>query len=342
MRGTTRKSSYRHSHPRHLRQVQELPQPAPAHEVEDDGVSDSQARELFNTLHHLLNHYRSSRFGPSSPASGYGGSVRPLRPNEMIDVLSLLQSDVSPGLHAALESPGDSLAQRVKAEVLASAGRLGLDPSQTRLDPLDEDAIDLVGMLFEVLLDEREIQGKGRALVGRLVVPFVKVAMLDRKMFLRKSHPARQLLNALAEACEQNPGETPGELELLAKAESVVERLIAEFNENVAIFSVLLEELNSYLEQHRKRIQLSEKRAAEAQQGRERLENAREKVQSELESRIAGRAMPPSIELLLRSYWSHHLMVVSLRQGEASVQYRAGLDTGDALIACLDEAHCGM
>lgn len=310
-------------------------------EEEEEEISESQARELFATLHHLLGRYRHLHFGPE-PAAGSGQARRPLLPDEVLGVLSLLQADMSPALKAALESGTESLAQRVKAEVLACTLRLGLDPTETRLDPLDEDAIDLVSMLFEVLLDEREIQGRGRALVGRLVVPFVKVALMDRKMFLRKTHPARRLLNALAEACEQNPGETPAERELLAKAEEIVERLIAEFNENLAIFEVLLEELNAYLEQHRKRVELAERRAAEAQRGRERLEQARERVFTEVETRIAGRRMPPSLELLLRSYWSHHLMVVSLRHGEASEDYRAGLSTGDALIACLDEAHYGM
>src|SRR3546814_17673226 len=79
------------------------------------------------------------------------------------------------------------------------------------LRPVDEDAIDLVGMLFDVLLDERQLKGSARELIGRMVVPFIKVALLDRRMFLRKEHPARRLLNSVAEACEGNAGDTPAE-----------------------------------------------------------------------------------------------------------------------------------
>lgn len=321
---------------------QPAPKPAAAAEAAPaapEAVNEAQAREMFNALHLLLSHYRSVHYGPSIMQ---GEDMRALHAQEMVDVLSLLQTDLSPGLKTALENPGASLAQRVKAEVLAGAASLGLDPAQTRLDPLDEDAIDLVGMLFEVLLDEREIGGKARSLVGRMVVPYVKVALLDRKMFLRKTHPARRLLNAIAEACENNHAETPAERALLEKAESVVERLIAEFNENLAIFEVLLEEFSAFLDQHHKRVELAERRAAEAQQGRERLEQARERVARELAERMTGRDMPPSLDLVLKTYWSHHLLVTSLRDGEGSDRYRAALVAGDALIACLDEAHCGM
>lgn len=318
------------------------PTPAPAKDY-DDSHYEAQAQELFGTLHQLLSFYRHSAPGgvPGESFSGVEG-MRALKPQEMLDVLSLLQSEMPKRLRVSQDAANEPLAFRVKREVLNYAGRLGLDSQSTGLDPVDEDAIDLVGMLFEVLLDEREIQGRGRDVVGRLVVPFIKVALMDRKMFLRKTHPARRLLNTLAEACEQNPGETPAERELLAKAESVVERLNAEFSENIAIFEVLLEEMSSYLEQYRKRVELAERRAAEAHRGRERLEQARERVFAEIESRLANRNMPPSLELLLRSYWSHHLMVVSLRQGEASEEYHQGLAVGDALIACLDEAHYGM
>lgn len=312
--------------------------PPPRHHA-DDAAGEAQAAELFRTLHSMLNHYRQANHGPPIAERD---AERSLRPTEMIDVLSLLQVDSRSLQQAAMETTGEGLAQRVKAEVLAGAGRLGLDPSQTSLDPVDEDTIDLVGMLFEVLLDERNIIGEARGMVGKLVVPFVKAAMLDRKMFLRKTHPARRFLNILAEACESNPGETPAERALLDKANSMVDRLAQEFNESLAIFDVLLEEMNAYLEQHRKRIELAERRAAEAQQGKERLEQARERVAAEINARLLGRDLPPSTDVLLRNYWGHHLTVVALREGEAGPAYRAALETGEAVIHCFDEANCGV
>lgn len=91
-------------------------------------------------------------------------------------------------------------------------------------------------------------------------------------MFVQKTHPARRLLNVLAEACEGNNGESAAERTLLTKVEEVVDRLVAEFNENLAIFLTLEEEFRAFLDQHRRRIEIAERRAAEIQRGQERLE----------------------------------------------------------------------
>lgn len=296
-------------------------------------------RALFATLHELLRGWRQNT-GAAAPAP-VAEHVRPMSSNEMLSVLSLLQAETPDGLRVAIQDPSQSVVQRIKSEVLSSVSRLGMDPSSTCLNPVDEDAIDLVGMLFDVLLDERQLEGSARELIGRLVVPFIKVALLDRRMFLRKEHPARRLLNAVAEACEGNQGETPAERTLLAKAEEVVQRLVVEFNENMAIFQVLEEEFRSFMDQHHKRVELAERRTTEAQRGRERLETARAFATAELEKRVSGVALPPAMDVVMRRYWTHHIVVVQLREGEQSDAVKSALACGDSLLAMADAARSG-
>lgn len=296
-------------------------------------------RALFATLHELLRGWRQSDHAPAPLPSA--AHLRPISSNEMISVLSLLQSEIPDGVRAAIQDPSQSVVQRIKSEVLANSRQLGIDPENACLNPVDEDAIDLVGMLFDVLLDERQLKGSARELIGRMVVPFIKVALLDRRMFLRKEHPARRLLNSVAEACEGNEGETPAERTLLAKAEEVVQRLSMEFNENIAIFQTLEEEFRCFMDQHRKRVDLAERRASEAQQGKERLEAARGYAQTELDKRLADTALPPALDVVMRRYWTHHLVVLQLREGVESEATRAALACGDALLAMAQAAHGG-
>lgn len=317
------------------------PTPSPAtHEVARPGEAYApNERALFATLHELLRGWRQSDHAPAPLPSA--AHLRPISSNEMISVLSLLQSEIPDGVRRAIQDPSQSVVQRIKGEVLANARQLGIDPENACLSPVDEDAIDLVGMLFDVLLDERQLKGSARELIGRMVVPFIKVALLDRRMFLRKEHPARRLLNSVAEACEGNEGETPAERTLLAKAEEVVQRLSMEFNENVAIFQTLEEEFRCFMDQHRKRVDLAERRASEAQQGKERLEAARACAQAELDKRLADTALPPAMDVVMRRYWTHHLVVLQLREGAESEATRAALACGDALLAMAQAAHGG-
>ena len=296
---------------------------------------DPAARQamLLDALSDLL----AQRRGPETAAPTAG--ERSLNQREMMSVLSLLQSSPSATLNAAIGDHGESLAERLKSEVLHSAGRLGVAPGSTRLEAADEDAIDLVGMLFDVMLDERDLAGRSRELIGRLVVPFVKVALLDRRMFVQKTHPARKLLNSLAEACEGNTGQTPAERVLMGKVEEITERLVAEFNENLAIFLTLEEEFRDFLLQHRRKVEIAERRAAETQRGQERLELARRRAADELALRLAGGGLPRAVAEFLSAPWHHHLALCLLREGEEAPQAVAeALQLADELIIEVGEA----
>lgn len=310
---------------------------APRAEERPAGQVSASEQALFSTLHDLLRAYRDATMGGSTASAG----SRPLTSEESLSVLQGLQSALPEGVRRAIEDPSQSLAQRIKQEMLQGAARVGVDPKQASLNPQDEDAVDLVGMLFEVLLDERDLERVVRDTIGRLVVPFIKVAMLDRRLFMQRTHPARRLLNALAEACEGNRGETPQERALVDKVREVVDRLLSEFNENVAIFETLEEEFRAFIEQHRRRIELAERRAAEAQRGRERLEQARALADAEIAARVAGRQVPPTVQSVLQRYWGHHLTVTALRDGHDSEKYRAAVAAGNAVIGALDASLVG-
>ncbi|MBN8799986.1 MAG: DUF1631 family protein, partial [Stenotrophomonas nitritireducens] len=304
----------------------------------DGTPSASGQNMILEALHELLAQTRHVREDATAAAQVAVGQQRPLSQHEMMSVLSLLQATPTATLRAAVGDQSESLAQRLKNEVISGATRLGVDPGQARLDPQDEDAIDLVGMLFDVMLDERELEGRSRELIGRLVVPFVKVALLDRRMFVQKTHPARRLLNSLAEACEGNAGESQAERALMGKVEEIIDRLIAEFNENLAIFLTLEEEFRDFLAQHRRRIEIAERRATETQRGQEKLEMARLRAQAELERRLQGAPLPAAIEGFLRQPWNHHLTMSLLREGDEGESVGETLALADVLLEEVAEA----
>lgn len=305
------------------------------------GEGDDKA--LFDALCSMLHSWRpqageGTRGGDSHAEAGQDQGRRPLAIGEMISVLSLLQQSVPPPVADALNHPEASLSVLLKQEMLRSAGQIGLPPEKIKMSRDDEDAVDLVGMLFDVLFDERDFEMQARTLISRLVVPYVKAAVMDRRLFQYKTHPARRLLNSLSEAVEGNKGEGPQERELLQKAETTVDRLVAEFNEDIAIFETLEQELRAFLEQHHRRIELAERRATEAQRGQERLEQARTLAAAELNRRIENRVMPPALEDFLTRSWSHHLSMISLREGPDSATWNAALGVADSLIDLLPQA----
>ena len=300
-------------------------------------------RSVFASLHELLSGYRRMRaiadgvaYAPdaASPSGGGGGAeaAPQMSANEVLSVLSLLQNEMPKSLQEAVGDPDASITQHIKRELMKGAERLGVNPA-SRMAAADEDSIDLVGMLFDVLLDERDFNTDSRQLIGRLIVPFVKVAMLDRRMFLLKTHPARRLLNSLAEACEGNTGQAPQERELMTRVERTIDRLVAEFNEDIAIFETLEQEFREYIENHRRRAALAERRTAEAQRGKERLDQARVTALEDLRALLERHpSLPPAIEAFLRRYWTHHLTLCALRdETGSSGKYEEAVAVGEEL-----------
>ncbi|MGH8110204.1 MAG: DUF1631 family protein [Arenimonas sp.] len=312
------------------------PAPAPVARRQHDAADD---RQMFEALCDLLHTFRP-QMGAADVAAGkvpYNSNpnARPMAMPEMMSVLSLLQRQVPQAVEAAMQDPKVSLAHDLKHEMLRNAKNIGLPADQIRLSPDDEDAVDLVGMLFDVLFDERDFEQLARSLMSRLVVPYVKAAVIDRRMFMNKGHPARRLLNSLAEAVEGNKGEGPQERELLNKAENTVDTLVADFNEDIAIFETLEQELRSFLDQHRRRMELAERRATEAQRGQERLEQARTLATAELSKRVSGLSLPPALDDFFSRSWAHHLSMIALREGPGSAPWNSALGVADALLELL-------
>lgn len=265
---------------------------------------------------------------------------RRLSPRELLSVLSLLQTGPLAGYAAVLES-GGSLPQGLQRQVVAVGASLGLDPAATCLDPADADTLDLVGLLFEVMLGECVLQPAQRELLGQMLVPLAKVALIDGRLFVRDGHPARRLLNLLADACDGNGGETAAEQALLAQAQAVVERVVRDFDEHLAVFLALEADFGNAYDQYRRRVEIAERRAAELQRAEERREKARTIAARALQQRLAGEPLPPPIDTFLRQAWCHYLQQSALRDDGEGPALQAALALGDAVLAQCAQARAG-
>lgn len=311
-------------------------QPAPATPsvppaAAEPAETELKARERLAELRDLVHAWRA-RTAPAEASPGRRAAPRrELRPAEVVSVVSLLQRDAPEPFARALAGAG-SLADTIRQQLTEGARRLGLDPEQTCFSQQEHDAIDMVGLLFESLFQTHAMLDRARRLYARLVLPYVKVALNDDALFVRRAHPARRLLDAITEACEGNEGATPQDRELLERVAGVAQRIVADFNEDLAIFETAAEELESLLQQQRRRIEVLEKRAAESVYGKERLLQARLQAGVALGERLRKAPLTDAVAQFLSEHWQHHLVQVLLRDGLGSTRHEDALALGDALV----------
>ncbi len=306
---------------------------------------DPDAEKVFNSLQQLL------------------GQARPGMDYVPLDQLTGL---VAPGLAPAL--PRDTLMQllgdiqkqqitwlaRQQAAVLRGVAPQQLDvlqalnralqqhmPNQAlSIGQVDDDAINLVSMLFQFVLEDRNLAAPIKGLIARLQIPILKVAMLDKSFFSKGGHPARKLLNEVANASlgwvPANPS-LPLERDLFyAKVDSLISRIIDEFVDDVSVFQTALEDFVAFVELDRRRALLIEQRTVDAEDGRAKSELARSTVQALLNEKVAGKRLPAVVAKLLQDGWSNVLFLICLKEGTESDSWRQAVQTVDDLLESVE------
>lgn len=201
------------------------------------------------------------------------------------------------------------------------------------MDSGDLHTIDLVGMLFEYMLSDDHLPSSVKALLSYLHTPFLKIAFIDKSFFEQSEHPARLLLNGLAEAGVRwvsNDGSS--QYDIYSHIKNVVSRVLEEFKNDVRLFAELLLEFSAYTKKISQRQELMERRAMEKVQGEEKLREVKMRVNHEVRSRTNGRELPSAVLLLLLQPWSDYLAFLLLRYGDASDSWQRAIDAMDNVL----------
>lgn len=282
---------------------------------------DAEGQEAFGALQELMSQVRGSLAARRQvPADAV-----PISSNDLMRLLSHLQDHLpAQGMDEVdVRHHLDHLLTRVSHK----SGRSRV------VGQVDEDVINLVSMLFEFILDDRNLPDSLKALIGRMQIPMLKVAVLDKTFFSRGNHPARRLLNEIASAALGWAEQTDLQRDsLYQKIEQVVMRLLNDFVDDTAIFGVLLEDFIAFTGDERRRSELLEQRTRDAEEGRARADAARREVAQVLNQRLFGRTLPEVVVRLLREAWSKVLLLTCLKHGSDSQPWRDAVATMDDLI----------
>ncbi len=303
-----------------------------AQSVRQEAATSELQEELYQTLRSLLASRHVGSDGRPAAAGEEGPASAGLSATDLISALSILQSQSSAARAREAELQDTAAAvQQIKRELLDQAGKLS-DGARRRVSNADEDTIDLVGMLFEYIVQDRNLPARIQSTLSRLQIPYLKVAILDRHLFAQRAHPARRLLDTLADAGKSWTEESDRDQRLYKSILAAVEAVLRDFDDDMDIFERELATFNRFIEQNQKRSELAEQRATDATRGREKLQEARRVAASEILKRIDQRELPPIVHTVLSRPWANYLVLTLLRQGEDSEEWRNALRFADEFV----------
>ncbi len=299
---------------------------APSHSA----PPDERDSELFTTLRELLAGRRHALgVSTTSVSDGYVPSGEDVQ-----SVLGALQSKpISPMMM------GGKVVQRsvghLKQDLLAHLRQLAPDGHAPQLAEEDSDTIDLVGMLFDYITKNVRPDGSTQSLMTKLQVPLLRVALRDKSFFTRRTHPARQLLNAIAETGTHwiDDSEGPADRALVDKMQVVVDRVTQEFDGNLGLMEEMCTGLSQHMHTLARKAEVTERRHVDAARGREKLAVARQRASDAIGARITAARPGKLVRTILEQAWTDVLALTLLRQGENSDMYKKRLAVADQLLA---------
>ena len=238
-------------------------------------------------------------------------------------------SEFKSALANAISMPATDEPTEIPRNVLRTVREQGVADGSPPLDIL---TIDIVAMLFDYIFADRGIPEPVKGLLARLQIPALKVAILDKSFFSRKAHPARRLLDVLANASVGLPATDCEKDAQFQKIVEVVDRLHNEFDTDIQLFAEVLHDFEKFLVEHEAAAAKFVEQSARVVHEHERREMARMIAIDETERRAAGAALPGPVLALLRGPWARVLERVYLRENGRTERFADLLATADSLI----------
>jgi len=308
---------------------------APIEPLDLDGPPPSNPTALLQSLTALLGKHRQRDIG--APLLGGTPSIASYTPHnatstysagDLLDALNRMQHESADELAQRLQRP-----QRVgglKADLQRQLEAFSQRPGQQKLSDKEADVIDLVGMLFDFILDDNCLLDSYKTVLSHLHTPYLRVALQDRALFTQHTHPARRLLNGMAQAGVLYGGET-NERALLAKMQGVVEQVIRANPDAIMLFEGLLTQFDEYTATLKQKVELRERRAVEAAKGRDKLLGARQQALEVIARSLHQRRPPGIIRNFLELTWADVLVFTLLRHGESSSEWQRTCEVAEQL-----------
>ena len=201
---------------------------------------------------------------------------------------------------------------------------------------LDRGTVDALAEVFDYVFADQAIPMQMKVVIGRLQIPVLRAAMMDRDFFLSSEHPARKLVDTLASSSVAWTPEKGEQDPLYQRIEHTVQRVLHEFEDDLALFSLLLAEFTEFLFESEQQAQQHIEPVANQERDQEALNAALAHADEIVHARIS--ALPDNLPLVpflkpfLTTQWRQVIAAAWMLEDSEPGRWNAALQTMDQLI----------
>ncbi len=242
---------------------------------------------------------------------------------------ALSETPASPALMTSL-SALQSAAMPAEGGAFDFMSALG-DQVRAQSHPLDQLTIELVTMVFDYILDDKNVPETVKGEISRLQIVAVKAAILDRTFFARRQHPMRQLLDRIAEVAGDPDIATEEGSRFILELRAMVDYIVHKFTDDLAIFTAALDTLEQMVAENRETRQQELAPTTSELERKEEAEIAHATALAEIKRRVT-RKTPPFVREFLYQWWTKTLVDAYMKERDGDDSWTHRLGAVDALV----------
>ena len=187
--------------------------------------------------------------------------------------------------------------------------------------------IDIVAMLFDFIFDNPDIPVAIKALISRLQIPVLKVAMLNPGFFSDRQHPTRRFLGSVS-GISIRWGSSVDETDpFYGKLAELVERIQTGFEDDIEIFGTALAELDAFVSENEGKEDSTALTAANIVILHEQETTGWERAQHAVRTFSAANPLPILIDSFLQEHWVSVLQALAINNDENSDEWLEAIET---------------
>jgi hypothetical protein len=192
---------------------------------------DEPTQLLGGLLTRLQANARGSRL-PSLPSLGSA-------PQELLQSIGDMQRD---GVDDFVET-GDFAMMAPAQPISAVRGELIAKSTRT----VDKLTIELVGMLFDHVMQDKQVPAEIKARLSRLQFPVLKAALMDAAFFASSAHPARKLIDRIAGTSAGWEPYGDDNQKYLREVDRVITEILKKFETDLSVFEKVYAEFDRFV-----------------------------------------------------------------------------------------------
>ena len=203
--------------------------------------------------------------------------------------------------------------------------------ARAREHPLEQLTGELVAVVFDFVLHDRDLSAAVKAELARLQIVGFKAALLDRTFFAKRTHPMRELLTAIAESATDPEIDAGPEGRFVAGLRAIVDEVLATFAEDLVVFVAARERLAALDAELREEGEQEVATLAAGLVEEERGAALRARAAAEVAKRLVAGA-PAFVQRFLTDTWTYVLADAERHAGTGGEGWDARLAIVDDLV----------